>query len=383
MYDKFKDYPLMNDRKGNVPIFYPHIPKNSLKSMKKVLSGRWIGQGPLVDNFEKKFKKKFTNNLPCVAVGSGTDALHLAYLLAGIKKGDEVICPVFTCTATNIPLLYIQAKIKFADIDPNTLNISIKHVKKLITKKTKAIVFVNYGGLPCNLKELNIIAKKNNIKLIQDAAQSLGSTYNNKPITNYSDFTIFSFQAIKHISSGDGGLICFKDKTLEKKAYRMRWFGIDRLKKQGGTWENDIKEIGFKYQMTDLGACLLLESLKEFKKISSHRKKIFNIYLKKFQKNKFIKIINETGKFTHSTWLFTIITDKKDYLQKKLRLAKIESNQVHFRNDRYSIFKNFVKNKRFPNMDFVEKKYLVLPVHTKMTIADAHYVANMVNKILT
>ena len=111
MYDKFKDYPLMNDRKGNVPIFYPHIPKNSLKSMKKVLSGRWIGQGPLVDNFEKEFKKKFTNNLPCVAVGSGTDALHLAYLLAGIKKGDEVICPVFTCTATNIPLYIFKRRL--------------------------------------------------------------------------------------------------------------------------------------------------------------------------------------------------------------------------------------------------------------------------------
>ena len=383
MYDKFKDYPLMNDRKGNVPMFYPHIPKNSIKSLKKVLSGRWIGQGPLVDIFEKKFQKKFTNNLPCIAVGSGTDALHLAYLLAGIKKNDEVICPVFTCTATNIPLLYIGAKIKFADIDPDTLNISIEHVKRLITKKTKAIVFVNYGGLPCNLKELNKIAKKNKIKLIQDAAQSLGSTYNYKPITDYSDFTIFSFQAIKHISSGDGGLICFKDKTLEKKAYRMRWFGIDRLKKQGGTWENDIKEIGFKYQMTDLGACLLLESLKEFKNISSHRKKIFNIYLKKLEKNNSIKIINATGKFTHSTWLFTIVTDKKDYLQKKLRLAKIESNQVHFRNDRYSIFKDFIKNKKFPNMDFIEKKYLVLPVHTKMTITDAHYVADTVNKILS
>ena len=383
MYDKFKDYPLMNDRIGNVPLFYPHIPKNSIKSLKRVLSGRWIGQGPLVDLFEKKFQKRFTNKLPCIAVGSGTDALHLAYLLAGIKKNDEVICPVFTCTATNIPLLYIGAKIKFADIDPDTLNISIEHVKRLITKKTKAIVFVNYGGLPCNLKELNKIAKKNKIKLIQDAAQSLGSTYNYKPITDYSDFTIFSFQAIKHISSGDGGLICFKDKTLEKKAYRMRWFGIDRLKKQGGTWENDIKEIGFKYQMTDLGACLLLESLKEFKNISSHRKKIFNIYLKKLEKNNSIKIINATGKFTHSTWLFTIVTDKKDYLQKKLRLAKIESNQVHFRNDRYSIFKDFIKNKKFPNMDFIEKKYLVLPVHTKMTIADAHYVANMVNKILS
>jgi len=383
MFEKFKDYPLMNDRTGNIPLFYPHISKNSAKALKKVLSGRWIGQGPLVDAFEKKFQKRFTNNMPCIAVGSGTDALHLAYLLAGVKKNDEVICPVFTCTATNIPLLYIGAKIKFADIDPNTLNISIEHVKKLITKKTKAIVFVNYGGLPCNLKELNAIAKKNKIKLIQDAAQSLGSTYNKKPITDYSDFTIFSFQAIKHISSGDGGLICIKDKSLKKKAYRMRWFGIDRLKKQGGTWENDIKEIGFKYQMTDLGACLLLESLKEFSKISLHRKKIFNIYAKKLKKNKFIKIINEIGNFTHSTWLFTIITEKKDYLQKKLRLAKIESNQVHFRNDRYSIFKNFIKNKKFPNMDLIEKKYLVLPVHTKMTIVDAHYVANTVNKILS
>ena len=383
MYDKFKDYPLMNDRIGNVPLFYPHIPKNSIKSLKRVLSGRWIGQGPLVDLFEKKFQKRFTNKLPCIAVGSGTDALHLAYLLAGIKKNDEVICPVFTCTATNIPLLYIGAKIKFADIDPTTLNISVEHVKKLITKKTKAIVFVNYGGLPCDLKELNTLAKKNKIKLIQDAAQSLGSTYNKKPITDYSDFTIFSFQAIKHISSGDGGLICIKDKSLIKKAYRMRWFGIDRLKKQGGTWENDIKEIGYKYQMTDLGACLLLESLKEFGKISSHRKKIFNIYVKELKNNKFIKIVNETGNFTHSTWLFTIITDRKDYLQKELRLAKIESNQVHFRNDRYSIFKKFVKNKKFPNMNSIEKKYLVLPIHTKMSIADAHYVANTVNKILS
>ena len=383
MFYKFKDFPLMKDRVGSVPLFYPHIPKSSIKSLKKVLAGRWIGQGPLVDIFEKQFQKKFTKNLPCIAVGSGTDALHLAYLLAEIKKNDEVICPLFTCTATNIPLLYIGAKIKFADVDPDTLNISIDHVKKLITKKTKAIVFVNYGGLPCDLKELNSIAKKNNIKLIQDAAQSLGSAYNDKPITEYSDFTIFSFQAIKHISSGDGGLLCLKNKKLIKKAYRMRWFGIDRLKKQGGTWENDIKEIGYKYQMTDLGASILIESLKEFKKISSHRKKIFNIYLKKLQNNKYIKIINKRGKFTHSAWLFTILTDKKDYLQKKLRQANIETNQVHFRNDRYSIFKSFIKNKKFPNMNSIEKKYLVLPIHTKMKISDANYVANTVNKILS
>ena len=378
----FKDYPLMKNNKGSVPLFYPHIPKNSAKSLQKVLKGRWIGQGPLVDKFESVFSKKFTNNLPCVAVGSGTDALHLAYLLAGIKKDDEVICPVFTCTATNIPLLYIGAKIKFADIDPKTFNISIDHVKKLVSKKTKAIVFVNYGGLPCDLTELNKIAKKYKIKLIQDAAQSLGNFYKNKPITQYSDFTIFSFQAIKHISSGDGGLLCFKDKKILKKAYRMRWFGIDRLKKQGGTWENDIKEIGYKYQMTDLGAAILLDALKEFSKIKQHRKKIFGIYEKNLKNNKKVKVVNSVGKFTHSNWLFTILVDKKDLLQKKLRQSNIETNQVHFRNDRYSIFKKFVKNKKFPNMDSVEKKYLVLPVHTKMSFSDANYVVKKVNLFL-
>ena len=378
----FKDYPLMKNNKGSVPLFYPHIPKNSAKSLQKVLKGRWIGQGPLVDKFENVFSKKFTKNLPCVAVGSGTDALHLAYLLAGIKKDDEVICPVFTCTATNIPLLYIGAKIKFADIDPKTFNISIEHVKKLVSKKTKAIVFVNYGGLPCDLTELNKIAKKYKIKLIQDAAQSLGNFYKNKPITQYSDFTIFSFQAIKHISSGDGGLLCFKDKKILKKAYRMRWFGIDRLKKQGGTWENDIKEIGYKYQMTDLGAAILLDALKEFSKIKKHRKKIFSIYEKNLKNNKKVKVVNSAGKFTHSNWLFTILVDKKDLLQKKLRQSNIETNQVHFRNDRYSIFKKFVKNKKFPNMDSVEKKYLVLPVHTKMSLSDANYVVKKVNLFL-
>jgi len=378
----FKDYPLMKENKGSIPLFYPHIPKSSLQAMKKVLSGRWIGQGPLVDKFEINFSKTFADNLPCVAVGSGTDALHLAYLLAGIKKGDEVICTIFTCTATNIPLLYIGAKIKFADIDSNSFNISIKSVEKLITKKTKAIVFVNYGGLPCELSKLNKLAKKHNIKLIQDAAQSLGSTYNKKSIVKYSDYTIFSFQAIKHISSGDGGLLCIKKKKLLKKALRMRWFGIDRLKKQGGTWENDIKEVGYKYQMTDLGACILLESMKEFSKIKNHRKKIFNIYLKKLSKNKNIKIINQKGRFTHSHWLFTLVTNKKDFLQKKLRQLNIESNQVHFRNDKYSIFNKFIKKKKFPNMNKMEKKYLVIPIHTKMSISDANYVADSINKIL-
>ena len=379
----FKDLSLMAAQKKNIVLFYPHIPKNALESLKKTLSTRWIGQGPMVDKFEKKLSKDFANNLPVISTGSGTDALHLSYLLANIKKDDEVIAPVFTCTATNIPLLYIGAKIKFADLDKKTMNICVKSVKKLITKKTKAIICVHYGGLPCDLKELQELANKFKIPLIDDAAHALGAEYNNKKIGSISDFTIFSFQAIKHITTGDGGALCIKNKNFLEKAKRLRWFGIDRKKKQLGIWENDIKEIGYKYQLSDLGATLGYESLLEFKKILKYRRDIYQVYLDELQKNKNIICVHEESKIKkHAAWFFTILTDQKDFLQKKLRSRGIETNQVHFRNDKYSIFKQFVKNSSFPNMDYIEDKYLVLPVHTKMSLNDAVRVAKEINRIL-
>ncbi len=381
---KFTDFPLLEKKGKTYPLFYPYVSKNSYKSVSEVLKTRWIGQGPLVDKFEEVFKKKFAPNNQCLAVGSGTDALHLAYILANIKKGDEVIAPLFTCTATNIPLLYIGAKIKFADIDPKTMNISIDHVKKLVTKKTKAIIFVNYGGIPCDLIELNKLKKKYNLFLIQDAAQSLGSKCNNKPITDFADFTIFSFQAIKHITSGDGGLLSFKNKKLLEKSRRLRWFGIDRIKKQGGTWENDIIEVGYKYQMTDIGARMLLDSMKDFQKISSHRKTIFSIYKKILSKNPRIKFLDTVdNNLTNSHWLCTIIVDKNRLeLQNFLRKINIETNQVHFRNDRYSIFKKKKRSKEFTNMNNYENNYLVIPLNLKINSKDATYIGLSINKFL-
>ena len=378
----FKELSIMSDKKGTV-LFYPYIPKKSLKILKKTLSTRWIGQGPMVDKFEKKFSDIFLGGKECVSTGSGTDAIHLAYLLAGIKKNDEVITPVFTCTATNIPLLYIGAKIKFADVDLKTMNICVKSLKKIISKKTKAIVCVHYGGIPCDMKEIRKLAKKYKVKVIEDAAQAIGAEYNNKKIGTISDFTIFSFQAIKHITTGDGGMLCIKDSRLVDTAKRMRWFGIDRKKKQLGVWENDVKEIGYKYQLTDLGASIGYQGLLDFKKILSHRIKINNIYLKNLSKNPNIECIYDYDKNKKSAaWLFTILIKKKDYLQKKLREKNIETNQVHFRNDKYSIFKKFAKNQKFKNMDKIENQYLVLPIHTKVSIKDAKYICKLINSFI-
>jgi perosamine synthetase len=378
----FKELPLMSDKKG-ITLFYPYVSKSSIKIINKTLNSRWIGQGPLVDKFEKKFSHMFLYNKDCVSVGSGTDALHLAYLLAGLKKGDEVIAPVFTCTATNIPLLYIGVNIKFADINPLTMNIDIGSVKKLITKKTKAIVCVHYAGIPCEMEALLEISKKFNLKIIEDAAQALGATYNNKNIGTIGDYGAYSFQAIKHITTGDGGLLSIKKIDDIEKAKRLRWFGIDRNKKQQGVWKNDIKEIGYKYQMTDLGASVGYCGLLDFKKVLNHRRKIYDVYLDELKNNKKITIIHDYDKKKKSAaWIFTIALKERVFLQKKLREKNIETNQVHFRNDKYSIFKKFCYKSQFPNMDFLEKKYLVLPVHTKMNSNDAKYICDQIKKII-
>ena len=245
------EVPILQEGEGRIPLFRPHIPKNALTQVAEVLNSRWIGQGPKVDRFEQEFKEKFLGDCVPLAVGSGTDALHLAYLLAGIGPGDEVLTPAFTCTATNIPLLYIGAKPVLVDVNQETLNIDVVDLRRKINKKTKAIVVVHYGGLPCDMSEIGALAKEFNIPVIEDAAHAVGAQYKGEYIGSISEFTMFSFQAIKHITTGDGGMVSIQNPELVDLAKRLRWFGIDRSAKQNGIWENDIKDIGYKYQMTD------------------------------------------------------------------------------------------------------------------------------------
>jgi len=374
-----KDMSLMHDESDNIVMFYPHVSKLAKKSVMEVLDTRWIGQGPKVKIFEESFSNKFASKLPAIAVGSGTDALHLSYILAGLKPGDEVIAPVFTCTATNIPFLYMGVKILFADIDPNTMNIDINHVAQLMNKNVKAIICVHYGGFPCDMDELQNIADKWSIPIIEDAAHAVGAKYKGSNIGSISDFTMFSFQAIKHITTGDGGMLIVKNKELIDQAERVRWFGIDRNAKQAGIWENDITEIGYKYQMTDIAAAMGIASLQEFDAVSSLRKRLFKVYSDELAGYDRVKIIgNDFDDREHAAWLFTIIVDNRYKLQEKLRDNKIESNQVHFRNDRYSIFKDFTDGKNFPNMDQIEDKYLVLPLHTMMNENDVRRVCSII-----
>src|ERR1700682_5986207 len=167
------EFPVMEPTRENIVLFHPHIPANAAEKVIAVLGTRWIGQGPMVEAFEKQFSAKFGSGLPAIAVGAGIDAIHLDYILAGLQPGDEVITPLFTCTATSIPFLYMGAKIVFADVQPGTLNLDPADVRRRVTNKTKAIVCVHYGGLPCDMDELQSIADEHGLKIIEDAAHAL------------------------------------------------------------------------------------------------------------------------------------------------------------------------------------------------------------------
>jgi dTDP-4-amino-4,6-dideoxygalactose transaminase len=229
-----------------IQLFYPNIPDDIDNYILKTLHSKWIAQGPKVAEFEQKVNKMlstFGTTVYSVGTNSTTSALHLSYILAGIKPDDEVITTVFSCVATNLPLLWLKANIVFADIEKETLNIDVDDVSRKISNNTKAIVCMNYGGNPCKLDKLRDLANKYNCKLICDNAHGsiLSSTYLGHPLEYWCDYVIYSFQAIKMITTGDGGMITCKNKDEELLLKKLRWFGMDKEEKLEGKWNEDIE----------------------------------------------------------------------------------------------------------------------------------------------
>lgn len=364
--------------KKPITLFHPHVPEKAKQRARKTLDTRWLGQGPQVDEFEKIFEKKISHGHKAVAVNSGTSALHLSYILAGIKDGDEVITPVFSCSATHIPLLYQRAKVIFADIQSDNLNIDPKHVKELMNERVKAIVCTHYGGLPCDMDELGAIAKKWNVPIIEDAAQAIGASYKGKNIGTISEFTAFSFQAIKILTTIDGGMMTVKDPLLEEKAKRIRWFGIDRKAKLDDRWKKDIWEVGYKYQMTDLSAALGIEAIKQLNESLRYYREKFELYEKELADIPGIKFIGEKKDQKSSCWLATVIVQRRDDLKRKLKEHNIESDPVHYRCDSYSVLGGKVDH--CPNMDALEDKYLLLPMHYYITHNDIKRICQIIRK---
>ena len=353
-----------------ISLFYPQKYVDEwLEEIGKVFDSRWIGQGPLVDRFEEEFGDKYGYK-NCLAVNSGTAALELAYHLIGIEEGDEVITTCFTCTATNIPLLRRKAKILFADINDQLL-IDYESVWRKVSNKTKAIVVVTLGGLPID-ERIFALAYGMDIPVVVDAAQSLGVS------EKYGDYICYSFQAIKHFSTADGGMLISRNRSDYERAKKLRWFGIDREAKKRADWKclvnhqmaMDIEEAGYKFHMNDVAAAMGLVGLRHSDEILDYRKALCERYVVGLPES--IQPI-----YGGSCWLFAILTDRRDAVMEHLKQNGVESDLVQLRNDIFKVFGGRKNN--LPRMDKLEDKYLYLPLNGQVTLENVDYITELIS----
>lgn len=272
-------------------ISYGHqfIDSEDIKSVRDVMRSDWLTQGPKVRMFEEALCE-YAKAKYAVAVSNGTAALHIACLSSGIKKGDEVVTSPMTFVASSNSILYCGARPVFADIEKSTVNIDPKEIRKRITRKTKAIIPVHFAGLPCDLEEIDSIARKYDLVIIEDAAHALGAEYKKSKIGSckYSDMAIFSFHPVKSITTGEGGVVVTNNKTLYERLLLFRSHGISRNQKKlidpcgllssAGQWYYEMQELGFNYRITDFQCAMGISQLKKLDSFISWRRKIASLY---------------------------------------------------------------------------------------------------------
>jgi len=333
------------------------------EAVARVLAGGYLAEGEEVRFFEEEFSKHF-NKKNCVAVNSGTSALELAYELVGIKAGDEVIVPVLTFVGANLPLVRRRAKVVFADIAENNFNLSASDVEKKITPATKAIIFVHFAGNNAGLDEILALGEKYKIKVIEDAAQAVGSDNWGK-----ADFTAVSFQAIKILTTGDGGMLVCKNPDDCQYAKRLRWFGMDRIERQK-TGYSDILEPGYKFHMNNIAGAIGRENLKIIDQVINHHKQLVEKY------NSFTFPADWKIRIQASIWSCLVMADDREGLRQHLTAKGVDNGIYEFRNDIYSVFGK--KRWPLPNMDKIENQYFYAPLHYGVSLADAEYIYSVV-----
>lgn len=343
-----------------IPLFKVHMEGTVLEPLKKVLLSGYIGQGPKVEEFEKALIP-WVGSPNGLTLNSGTSALTLALRLAGVGHGDSVISSAQTCAATNTPILDRGANIIWADVDPWTGNLDPMDVERKITPETKAVIAVHWGGYPCDIDELIKICRKYQITLIEDAAHAFGATYRDRLIGSHSSFVAFSFQAIKHITCVDGGLLVCPSIDSYRRGKLLRWYGIDRETPRADLrCENDIAESGNKYHMNDVNATIGLDQLQYAGKILGAHRANAKHFDEKLAGLRRVKQLRYKPDRLSAYWLYTIRVDDRDTFQTFMKAKGVAVSQVHVRNDIHTAFKAFKRN--LPGVDEFSREQVSIPV---------------------
>lgn len=388
-----------------IDLFKVFMAPTAAEEVTKVINSGYIGQGPKVNELEEMMKTHFNHDYVST-VNAGTSALHLALHLLkkpstnqvvyegvigydskwpGLEDGDEVLATPLTCTASNWPVLANNLKIKWVDIDPETLNMDLDDLARKITPKTKVIMLVHWGGYPNDLDKIKEIQEKAQRmygfkpSVIEDGAHSFGSTYKGKNIGTHGNLTMFSLQAIKHITSIDGGLLLSPHKKLNDRARLIRWYGIDRDgDRKDFRCEADIEEWGYKFHMNDVCATVGIENLKHADEIIEKHKSNAKFYDENLKDIKGLTLLKREDGFDSSFWIYSVLVDNKDLFYKHMGNHGIAVSQVHERNDKHTCVREFVCN--LPNLDKIIGKMVSIPVGWWVTPEDRQYIVDTIKK---
>ena len=370
---------------ATIPVFKPLINKKTILSATHSLKAGWLGMGKSVDQFENKIKSicKLKNQY-VVAVNTGFSALHIALMLMKIKKGDEVITPAFNNIADFQSILAVGGKIVFADID-DSLCIDANKIERLITNKTKAIIVCDYGMALANHKKIKLIAKKHNLRILHDAAHSLGSKYVNKNVGSFSDITMFSFDPVKTITSIDGGAIIVKNKNDRDLAHKIRLMGMGQsskvMYKNKRAWTYDVDTNGYRYHLANLHAAIGVSQIEMFSKIKKTRVDTVKFYNKNILNHPFVikPILNKN--IVPFIYYLRIKNNLRGKFMKYLKSCKVDTG-IHWQpGNKFTLFKKN-KSSHLIETNKVANEIVTLPLHSNMNSKDQNKIVKSVNSFI-
>ncbi|MBI3307199.1 MAG: UDP-4-amino-4,6-dideoxy-N-acetyl-beta-L-altrosamine transaminase [Candidatus Omnitrophica bacterium] len=379
-----------------VPYGRQHIKSVDINAVREVLTADFITQGPKVDEFERALAD-YCGAKYAVAVSSGTAALHLASLAAGLKKGDEAITTPITFLATSNAILYAGATPVFADIDYETINLDPSSIKRKITSKTKAVFPVDFAGLPAAMAEIATMAKRHRLMVIEDASHALGAEYRHGRVGSckFSDMTIFSFHPVKHITTGEGGAITTNRRNLYEKLKALRSHGVRRSEKgreKIGGWYYEMQDLGFNYRITDFQCALGLAQLKRIDGFLQKRRKIVAKYDAAFSKLKNLKVPaqrREGQKHAYHLYLLRLQVKKTTQARKALYDTLKQSGiltQVHYIPVYQQPFYRRLFNGNLPHCPNAERYYdevLSLPLFPDLKSTEQNRTIQVVEDFLS
>ncbi len=345
-----------------------------IPALENVLYSGMIAEGEYVYNFESEFAKTFRLPL-ALATSSGTGALHMALLLANVAHGDEVITTSMTAEPTNTVILQCGAKPVFADVDPMTGNLDPESVESLVTSRTRAIVVVHYAGFPANLKALRQIADQNGVALIEDAAHALGSSYDGQGVGTFGDYAIFSLQAIKHMTTVDGGILTMRDSSKASDARKLRWFG---MAKGVPRTEVNIERIGFKYNMSNVSAAIGLVQLETITSRINRHIDNGDFFNKNISAISGLDVTRIDSECQPSYWLYTILSENSEAVERCLTEAGVSASKLHRPNHYHSVFASMYH--AMPGLDAYYRRLTHIPCGWWVSDEDREYIVDTLRK---